>query len=58
MLKVFGHIYSSNESDFNALKTALKNEGFEVAYEGEGGLNGDIIKEVNSLNGEDEDAES
>lgn len=58
MLKVFGHIYSSNENDFITLKTALKNEGFDVAYEGEGGLNGDIIKEVASLTEDTEDAES
>ena len=58
MLKVFGHIYSGNENDFNALKTALKNEGFEIAYEGEGGNNGDVIKEVNSLTEDTEDAES
>lgn len=56
MLKVFGHVYSGNENDFNAIKEALANEGYQIAYEGDN--NGDIIKEVASLNGEDEDAES
>lgn len=56
MLKVFGHVYSGNENDFKAIKEALENEGYQIAYEGDN--NGDIIKEVTSLNGEDEDAES
>ena len=56
MLKVFGHIYSNAKEDFEQLSLALEREGFKVAYEGE--MNGSVIKEVNSLNGEDEDAES
>ena len=56
MLKVFGHIYSNSSEDFNQIMAALEDDGFEIAYEGDN--NGSIIKEVNSLNGEDEDAES
>lgn len=56
MLKVFGHIYSSNNEDFEAIASALANNGFEIAYEADN--NGTVIKTVKSLNGEDEDAES
>ena len=56
MLKVFGHIYSNSKEDFNAIKASLENDGFEIAYEGDN--SGSIIKDVASLNGEDEDAES
>lgn len=56
MLKVFGHIYSSNTEDYETIKRALEREGFAVAWEGE--TNGAVIEDVASLNGEDEDAES
>ena len=57
MLKVFGHVYANDKEDFETIKTALEREGFTVAYENE--MNGSVIKEVNSLNGEEEeDAES
>lgn len=56
MLKVFGHVYANNTEDYETIKTALEREGFTVAWEGE--VNGAVIKEVASLNGEDEDAES
>lgn len=56
MLKVFGHIYANTKEDFEQVANALEREGYQIAYEGE--MNGSVIKEVNSLNGEDEDAES
>lgn len=56
MLKVFGHIYSNNSEDFELMANALKDNGFEIAYEADN--NGTVIKNVSSLNGEDEDAES
>ena len=56
MLKVFGHVYSSNTEDYETIKSALEREGFSVAWEGE--TNGSVIKDVANLNGDDEDAES
>ena len=56
MLKVFGHIYSNSNEDFNAMASALADNGFEIAYENEN--SGTVIKDVVSINGEDEDAES
>lgn len=56
MLKVFGHIYSSNNEDFEAMTSALEDNGFEIAYEGDN--SGTVIKDVVSLDGEEEDAES
>lgn len=56
MLKVFGHIYATTKEDFTALTNALADDGFEIAYEGDN--SGTIIKDVATLNGEDEDAES
>ena len=56
MLKVFGHIYANDKNDFELLTNALENDGYQIAYEGE--TSGSIIKEVQSLNGDDENAES
>lgn len=56
MLKVFGHIYSSTREDFDEIKASLENDGFEIAYEGDN--SGTVIKDVVSLDGEEEDAES
>lgn len=55
MLKVFGHIYSNSADDFKTIMTSLKNDGFEVAIEGDN--SGTIIKDVASLE-DTEDAES
>lgn len=55
MLKVFGHIYSNSNEDFNAMASALADNGFEIAYENEN--SGTVIKDVVSLE-DNEDAES
>ena len=55
MLKVFGHIYSNNNEDFELMANALKDNGFEIAYEADN--NGTVIKDVVSLE-DTEDAES
>lgn len=44
MLKVFGHIYSSNSEDFDVIKNSLEAEGYEIAYEG--AYNAAVIKEI------------
>lgn len=56
MLKVFGHIYANTKEDFADVANSLVREGYMIAYEAE--TSGSVIKEVESLNGEDEDAES
>ena len=47
MLKVFGGIYGNTKEDFEALRTAIEDNGFEVAYSSD--TSGTIIKEVQSL---------
>jgi len=53
MLKVFGTAYSDNADNFKEIVKALEAGGFEVAYSYEN--TGTIIKEVASLNGDNED---
>ena len=47
MLKVFGGIYANTKEDYEVLKNAIEDNGFEVAYNSE--TSGTIIKEVQSL---------
>lgn len=56
MLKVFGHIYSNSNEDFDVIKSALEDDGYEIAYESE--TSGSVIKDVVSLTEDTEDAES
>jgi len=55
MLKVFGHIYANTKEDFEQVANALEREGYQIAYEGE--MNGSVIKDVASLNGDEENEE-
>ena len=56
MLKVYGNLYSDKKEEFDEIVRVLENNGFIVAYNYEN--SGIIEKEVQSLNGDDEDAES
>jgi hypothetical protein len=56
MLKNFGSIFSNVKENFDEIEKALNDNGFEIAHDTE--TSGVIVKEVASLNGEDEDAES
>lgn len=56
MLKNFGSVYSNVKESFDEIEKALNDNGFEIAHDTE--TSGVIVKEVASLNGEDEDAES
>lgn len=56
MLKDFGSIFSNVKENFDEIEKALNDNGFKIAHDTE--TSGVIVKEVASLNGEDEDAES
>lgn len=47
MLKVFGGVYANTKEDFEVLKRAIEDNGFEIAYSSE--TSGTIIKDVQSL---------
>lgn len=47
MLKIYGQIYSSSKEDFDVLTNALRDNGFDIAYQSE--TNGTVVKEVTSL---------
>ncbi len=51
MLKVFGTLYGNSPEGFEAMKTVLEANGFEVAYLNE--VNGTVIKDVESLHESD-----
>lgn len=51
MLKVFGSLYGSTSEGFEAMKAALEDNGFEVAYVNES--QGTIIKDVENLHESD-----
>jgi hypothetical protein len=56
MLKDFGNIFANSKENFAEIERALNDNGFEIAHDTE--TSGVIVKEVATLNGEDEDAES
>lgn len=47
MLKIYGQIYSNSKEDFDVLTNALRDNGFDIAYQSE--TNGTVVKEVASL---------
>ena len=47
MLKIYGQIYSNSKEDFDVLTNALRDNGFDIAYQSE--TNGTVVKEVTSL---------
>lgn len=56
MLKNFGNVYGTTKENLDEIERALNDNGFEIAHDTE--TSGVIVKEVATLNGEDEDAES
>lgn len=55
MLKNYGSFYVNFKEDYNAVKKALENDGFIIAYNNE--TSGTILKDDPALN-EDESDES
>ena len=47
MLKVFGSFYANTKEDFEAIKKAVEDGGFTVAYNNE--TSGTVLKDVQSL---------